>query len=474
MATNVPPVTFGPRGFSAPDASAVLAGVIADFQAAFGGKLNLSLSNPSSLSTPQGQLASSMAAAIVAANATFLLQSTQTDPAYAYGRWQDAIARIYFIYRIGAEPTVLQVACSGLPGVTIPVGATVQDDLGDIYTCTAGGDIGVGGTVTLPFANNVPGPIAVPGSVQIYQTVQGWDSATVVSGVLGNETESRQTFEERRASTVAGNSFGAIGSIIGAVAKVAGVLDFFGYDNTSASPVTIRGKSVAAKSIYIAASGGTDAAVAQAIFSKKAPGCGYDGNTIVTVYDSNPLYSAPIAYTVKFGRPAALQVLYAVDIVSGPFVPSNAAALIQAAIISAFAGAVDGVPRARIASDILATDYVFPVRLLGAWAQIRSLNVGSNNAAAVTFTGAIAGTTLTTSAPTGTIAVGQTVSSGGTGPVAPGTRIVSGAGTSWQVNVSQTVSSRAMTGAAANADEVSVNADQQPALVADNIVVTVT
>ena len=58
LTTNVPPCTLGPNGFQAPQQSAILAGTFADIDQAFGGGLN------PSLTTPQGQLASSMAAII--------------------------------------------------------------------------------------------------------------------------------------------------------------------------------------------------------------------------------------------------------------------------------------------------------------------------------------------------------------------------------------------------------------------------
>lgn len=64
---------------------------------------------------------------------------------------------------------------------------------------------------------------------------------------------------------------------------------------------------------------------------------------------------------------------------------------------------------------------------------------GANSAS---FTGTISGTALTASAITGTIAAGQLVDGVGT---TAGTYIVSGAGTSWVVNVSQTVGPVAMT-----------------------------
>ena len=473
--TNVPPIEFGADGVVIPPASAVLRGVIADYQQAFGGTLNLSIEEPSSLATPQGQLASSTTAIVDQANQTFLKQSTQTDPAYAEGRWQDAIARIYFIERIGAEPTVLQVLCVGLAGLEIPEGAQIIDDAGYVYICQEAGTIPVTGSITLPFANLTYGPIAVPGTndVSIYNAINGWDTVSVTSGALGRDTESRSEFEARRAATVAGNSFGAIGSIIGAVSKVSGVSDYFGYDNATGGTVVVGGVSVAARTIYVCALGGEDADVAQAIWSKKAPGCGYTGNTTVTVYDSNPLYASPVPYSVTFERPSALPILFVVNLNDNSQIPANATALIQAAIISAFAGG-DAGQRARIAAKLFASRFYAPVALLGSWAQIIDIFVGSTNqSAAVAFTGSIAGTALTVSAvASGTLAIGQTISDY-TGNIAVGTTIVSGSGMSWVVSVSQTVASEAMRAAVADENYVQVQADQNPEITADNIQVNV-
>jgi hypothetical protein len=445
--TNVPQITFSAAGVIIPTAEDVLRGVIADMQQAFGGVLTLSADVPITLSTPQGQLATSWAAEIFSAYENFLYQSTQTDPAYAVGRWQDAIARIYFIYRIGAQPTVLQVACLGLNGVPIPVGSVIRDAAGNIYSCTTDGVIPVSGTITLPFANTVTGPIGVPGTneVSIYQAIPGWDSVTVASGVLGNTTESRSAFETRRAATVAGNSFGAIGSIIGKVAQVPGVTDYFGYDNATGSPATIAGVTVPARSIYIAAVGGDPAAIAQAIWSKKAPGCGYFGNTTVTVYDPNPVYDTPPSYQVSFEIPGALQILFAVNMKTNAFVPANAVTLIQNAIINAFAGG-DGGPRARLGSTLFASRFYSAVGLLGSWAQLVSLYVGSNNNPGAIFAGTIAGTTLTVaSTASGAVAIGQTISDAN-GDIAAGTVITAGSGASWTVSRSQTVAGASFTG----------------------------
>lgn len=469
LTTNVPPVTFGPNGFIAPLDSAILSGCQADVNAAFGGGLN------PALNTPQGQIATTNAACTSNADQTFCYYTNQVDPAYASGRMQDAIGRIYFLTRLPALPTVLQVSCTGLNGVVIPVNALITDTAGNTYTNTNAVMIPVGGSVTAQFANLLPGPIAVPNTddVSILTAIPGWDTVTCTSGTIGQNVESRTAFEERRAATVAGNSFGPIGAVIGAVAKVSGVLDYYGYSNNTAAPVTVLGVTIPAYAMYIAVAGGAETDIAQAILSKLNPGPPMSGNTTVTAYDSNPLYSAPIPYTIKFNINPGLQILFAVNIVSSPLVPSNAATLIQTAIINAFAGN-DGGPRARIGALLLASRYVAPIAALGAWAQIRSLFIGSNNDAdLVTFTAAISGTTLTVgSVSSGTLAIGQTLSDAA-GHIPEGVRIVSGSGSSWVLNTSLTVTSETMYAAAAIEDETQVNANQTPSVAAANIVVTV-
>ena len=467
--TNVPKPTFGLTGFVAPSEAVVLAGVQADQNEAFGGNLN------PALETPQGQLATSTTAIIGNANDIFIRQTQQVDPAYADGRWQDAIARIYFLERNPSEPTVVQGKCTGLTGVVIPVGALAKSDDNNIYTCTEAGVIDGTGSVTLSFACNVPGPIICPaGSLnQIYQAITGWDSIiNLADGVVGKNTESRADFEARRAASVALNARGSLEAVLAAVLDVSGVLDAYVTENVNATPLTINGATLAPKSLYVATIGGAALNVATAIWKNKAPGCAYNGNTTVTVYDSNSGYSPPFpSYQVTFETPPALPILFAVNLANNAQVPSNAVTLIQNAIISAFSGA-DGGARARIGSIIYATRYISPVAALGSWVQVVSLLIGSTNNPSASFTGSISGTTLTVSGVTGVIAVGQTLSDTN-GNIPAGTVILSGAGTSWTINAPLTVASEAMKSAVPNLNSVQVNINQVPTISAANIAVKI-
>jgi hypothetical protein len=468
--TSVPTPTFGPLGFIVPQEEAILAGVTTDINQAFGGNLN------PAVNTPQGQLASSQAGIIGNVNDTFLYMTNQFNPAYSVGRWQDGIGYIYFIERNPALPTVVLATCSGLPGVDIVAGALAQATDGNLYTCTTPGVIGAGGTCTATFTCNVPGaiPCVANSLTTIYQSILGWDSITnPADGVIGQDVETPQQFEARRFASVAGNSLGALSSVYGAVLGVPGVLDAYVTENPTGSPVTVGGVTLAANSLYVCVVGGTSTNIANAIFTKKAPGCAMTGGTSVTVYDTNYEMPQP-SYTIKYQTPNPLAVIFAVNIANNSQVPSTATTLIQNAIVAAFAGE-DGGPRARIGAELFASRFYAPVAALGSWVQIISIQIGcQNNSTAHCAAGSISGTAFTESGgTTGTFAIGQTLVDA-SGTILPGTVIASGTSPNWVVNNSQTVASEVIYGILAGQNDITAQINQSPNLDPANIVVTLT
>lgn len=486
--TNVPAIQWTVAGPIAPSESAILAGVQADLSAAYGVPLSFTTTSGSQTSpTAEGQLATSMAAVIGNANSTFLARVNAVDPAFAVRRDQDAIGRLYFQNRIPSQPTVIQVICTGLAGVPIPLGASVQDGAGNIYLCTTAGVIGSGGTVTLPFANVLQGPIAVPGTVSIYQAIGGWDSAAVSGGQLGRNVENRAQFEQRRQLSVASNSKGMGASIQGDVLALPGVMDCYYYQNQTGSPLTVQGVTLAPFSIYIGVTGGNEAQIAQAIFSKKQPCCPcYVGNTSYTLQITDGFVPPYPEYTISWDVPTDLNILVAVNIVNSTAVPVTATTLIQNAIIGALAGA-DGGQRARQAGELLATrfyqaitsptinDVVNPFYC--SWAQIISIQIGSTNAPGAVFTGSILGTTLNvTDVTSGTVAVGQTLFDT-TGNIIPGTYIYETIGGSggigtYGVSNAQTVGSETISGVTPNLFKITPKMNQIPSTLAALISVT--
>lgn len=266
--TNVPLPTFGDTGFSSPEELAILNGVLADFVAAFGGNMN------TSVSSPQGQLATSLTAVIGAFNDLFVDYTNQVDPAYASGRMQDAIARIYFLTRLAATPTVVTATLTGATGVVIGVGALAKAVDGTIYQSLTTVVIPASGSVDVQFAALTNGPIACPaGSLNtIYRTVAGWDSVTnAADGFPGRNEETTADFEERRGLSVAQNARGILPAVRGTVLGVPGVVDAYVTENETGADVVKGTQTIVAHSLYVCVEGGTDQDVANAIWSKKPP-----------------------------------------------------------------------------------------------------------------------------------------------------------------------------------------------------------
>jgi hypothetical protein len=377
--TAVPQIQWNPTGLVLPTEPAILTGCQQDLNAAFGGNLN------PALNTPQGQWATSEAAIIANANASIANIVNGVNPATSSGFMQDAIGRLYFLTRNPGLPTTVTATCIGLPGTVIPVGAQAADTSGNLYVCTGAQIIPIGGSVSAQFQNVVLGPIACPANTltTIYQSIPGWDTVNNAgAGVLGANVETPAAFEFRREQTIAANSNGALQSVYGAVFALPGIVDVFAVENATTSAITgaIGGNpnstsySVAANSIYVAVVGGTQSQIAQAIWTKKSPGCNTDGNTSTTVTDTN--YSLPQpSYTIKYNTPTNTNIYFAATLASNSGLPGNYKTLIQNAIIAQFLGQT-GNARARIGSQILAANYYGAVLALGAIYQLTSIVIG--------------------------------------------------------------------------------------------------
>ena len=536
--SNVPVIQFTPTGLVVPTEAQVLAGAQADINAAFGGNLN------PALETPQGQIATTEAAAIADKNSQIAYILNQVNPAFSSGRWQDALGSIFGMTpRIPASATLVTCTVTGLNQTIIPANALAIDTAGNIYSLTAPVTIPISGSASAVFQNNATGPIPCPAGTlnRIYNLSQvpGWESLTnPTAGVPGVNQETRFAFEARRKLTIAANSSGMVSSVAGAVANVPGVSFVYADENPNAwtgatgwnalvtasiSTTTltigsiVQGGSIAVgqyvsgqgipagvtitagsglswtisqsltvsseqmqiggiqlvpNSLYLCVAGSaSSASIANAIITKKAPGCGYNGNTTYNGYDTT--LTPPRAYSVTWETAAQVEIYYLVTIANNINIPANYLTLIQAAVQSSLTG-TDGGPTSGIGSTILPSRYYNAIAALGGWAMIRSVSVDSSvQTPTAAITGSISGTTLTVTAVTGTVALNQLLVASS---VIPGTTITGfGTGTggtgTYIVSNSQTVASGAISGISIDETSVQLNPTQYPVTATSNVVV---
>ena len=373
MSTNVPAITWVNGAPVLPAEADILVGVQTDINVAFGGGVN------PSLQTPQGQLAQTETAIIGEKNNEIAYIANQVNPAFASGIWQDAIGYIYFMTRIQASGTVVNATCNGAVGTVIPAGSIAQDVNGYLYASTAAATIPAGGNVTVQFQNQTTGPIscAIGALNRIYTAVAGWDTVSnPTAGAIGNDVESRAEFELRRQNSVAVNAVNSLQSIYAAVLAIPNVIDAFVVDNSSNVAISYGATSysLAPHSICVSVAGGTSSDIANAIWNKKPPGCGYNGNTSVTVYDTS--YPTPYpSYTVTYLVPTSTPAYFKVQLQNNPLLPSDIVTQVQNAVIESFNGQ-DGGTAVRINTTTFSGRYYANINAINPNVNVIEVYVG--------------------------------------------------------------------------------------------------
>lgn len=375
--SNVPALQITPTGVTVPQSIDIRTGVLQDTNEAFGGELDIVTP-----STPQAHLADNLTENIVSANSQVAYFVSQVDPMTAEGRMQDAIARIYFLERIGARSSVVTVQLTGQSQVTMPAGQLMEDDAGFLWISNGEVTFPVGGgTVNAQFSCVTTGPISlgIGELTKIAQTFAGWDAGVNLSpAIVGSEVESRQAFEQRRQESVSKNGRGTPPAIRAAVWEVDGVLDVFAYDNftNAVLPYGATNYPLAPHSIYVGVVGGDDDEIANAIWTKKDNGCDMNGNTTVVVQDTDG-YTYPYPqYNIKFNRPSALPIKFLVQIANSPSLPSTIIQDTKDAITATFNGS-NGAQRARMGGKIFASNYYGAVASISSTVSIIQIKIGT-------------------------------------------------------------------------------------------------
>lgn len=375
--SNVPKLTITYNGVTIPASTDIRAGVLADYNLAFGGNLNIT-----STATPQAHIADNLTNDISGANAAVAEVVAGVDPATSEGRFQDAIGRIYFLDRKGAASSVVLATVTGQVGATLPAGALARDVNGNYWASSGEVTFPGSGVTSVQFVCTTAGPILLGiGELNaIAQASPGWDAINNTgAAVTGTSAESRAEFEARRFASVSKNAHGSAAAIRGSVWDVDGVIDVYTYDNFTGSTVNIGPTAfpVPAHCVYVAAVGGTNADVANAIYLKKDGGCNLTGNTTVVVQDTESGVAFPYPeYSIKFHRPAALPIKFSVNIKNSAALPSNITALVKQSVIDTFNG-LNGFQRARIGGEIYASNYYGPIAQIANSVQVLSIKVGT-------------------------------------------------------------------------------------------------
>ena len=365
-------ITFDSEtGLKAEDTAIIRERIANQWKAAFNVSEDTPTLNTES-ETPAGQIIDGQAALVSEKDAEILHLANSFNPQTATGVAQDALARIYFLERQVAEPTLVTCQCNGLQGTVVPYGAVVEDINGNQFYNTTPMTISADGTANCVFRCSEYGPVVVGANAanKIITVIPGWDSVNnSVAGVTGRDVETQSEFEIRRKESVAKNSHGLAESVGGTVGNLPGVLACRIEQNRTNSAVTKMGVSIPAHSIYLSVYGGEQSAIGMALHTKLDAGCGTAGNTEVTVTDptngSEQIYYYEIPETKNF----AVKVTYEPTDTT----PTNAETLIKNAVVNNFNG-LSTYPRVKMGDSVYASRFYADVIACGI-ANLTSIEV---------------------------------------------------------------------------------------------------
>lgn len=290
--------------------------------------------------TPQGQIIDSQVATVNQKDSEVLYLAQQFDPRTAEGRFQDALAEIYFIKRKFAINSYAICTLNGRAGTQISTGALIQSTVdGSQWSLDQDVTIPAEETITAQFTCLTEGAISASAGTltKIVTTVTGWDTVTNATATVGTLEESQSAFEQRRRESVALNARSTVDAVYANVSQCDGVIAVYAIDNKKNINKTIDGYTLTPHSIFVSVIGGENADIAKALYDNLSAGCDYNGNTSVNITNE---YSGAVE-TVKFYRSTQFDIYVKVQIQNNASLPDDYINIIKQAVYNNFYGLDD-------------------------------------------------------------------------------------------------------------------------------------
>jgi uncharacterized phage protein gp47/JayE len=310
-----------PAGFEAKTAAEILADIETAQKAALGADLDVSPEQP------LGQMNGIVAAKLRELWEALGLVYVARIPAGASGASLEGIGEITALSRLGATYGTVTLTVILGAGRTLDAGAvasvTGQPTNRWVTTAAATNSSGVQASVSVAARAESPGlQRANAGTISVIATpVTGWVGVTnAADAIPGAAAETDPAMRRRRAETIRAGGSSPLDAVRRAIADVTDVTQVRAFENTT-DYTDADGRPPHSLDVLVV--GGTDQAVADALWSAKAAGIRTWGSTSRTVTDSGGT-----ARSVSFSRPSVVNVYVAATVERDPSVYPTAADLL--------------------------------------------------------------------------------------------------------------------------------------------------
>ncbi len=324
--------TVDANGISSPSYADIYQSLIASFQSVYGSDAYL---DPDS---QDGQMLAIFARAQYDSNQATIATYNSFAPGTAQGVALSSVVKVNGIRRLAASNSSVEVSLTGTAGTPIRnglVGDALKQQwaLPGLVTIPSNGQ-----TVVTAVATTQGALTADPGTVtRILTPVYGWQSVTNDAPASpGAPIELDAQLRQRQSISVAQPSITPLGSVLAAVANVAGVTRYAAYENDEDFA---DANGLSPHSMAIVVEGGDAAAIANAILLKKTPGCRTDGTTVLGVIDP-----AGVVQTIRFYPVTYVPVWVDITIQALPGYSADTGAAAIAGLAAWFAALSIGLP----------------------------------------------------------------------------------------------------------------------------------
>lgn len=262
----------------------------------------LGLSEVPDPSSAEGRLIDAEVTSRISVARNNALLANQQNPNLSSGTFLDAHLALIGSERDQAERSTVICDLAGVSGTLIPAGQFVEDDDRNLWKLVSDATLDGSGQATATFRTVDFGPItATSGSVdKIVSGVVGWETVTNPDdAVPGKFAQNDISAKRQRLRELGSNSRSNSYSILAAVNALEGVAGVRFRENFTDTEQVIDNVTLAPHSTWIAVDGGVDAEIAEAYYTSRTGGSGFNGDETVSYTD--PVTGQVIP--VQFDRP---------------------------------------------------------------------------------------------------------------------------------------------------------------------------
>lgn len=249
----------------------IFAELVAAYRAIYGEDINLEQESP------DGQRVGIEAKARHDMQVFGLLVANNFDPDFARGLSQAKIAKLSGIFPRPATRSTWDLSVTVTRDLTLPVGYSIADDLGQVWELPSAVNVLVGANPITFTASEFGSVTGLAGATFTQVTVAlGVSSFTAsVNATTGIDEETDEEFAQRRNRSLENPGFSTTGSLMAQLLNTAGVTDAIVYDNDT--DVYDALLDLDAHSIWPVVEGGTIDDIMQQLLFKKTGGTGIKG-----------------------------------------------------------------------------------------------------------------------------------------------------------------------------------------------------